>query len=186
MFDFLSCGFSSVLGGLLTAILIAGCLLIYSVKLTKRGTVEPLTLVLCVILFCLLFYQTTLMYGAIGSKDIVMNLISACHLQFGNDINGEELKEQVTALIKENPLISFFIDYADIEDFDWSQPIKSLRDVVAREYNWYIFRRVVWSAIFTGITIAVIMLSSGGKGSRRKGRKSTHRYSKHYTYSDYE
>lgn len=170
MFDFLSCGFGSVLGGLLTSLLISGGLLVYSTQYTKRGAIEPLAIVLCGILFCLLFFQTTLMYGAFSSKGIAMDFISALHLQFGGEINGTELREQMTTLIRENPLISFFIDYGDLEDFDWSQPIKSLRSVVAREYNWYIFRRVVWSFVFTAIAFGGILLTKDNRGRKRKRR----------------
>ena len=173
VFDFVSSGFWSVLGGLLTSLVIAGTLLMYSTQYTKRGSIEPLPLVLCLLLFCLLFYQTTLMYGAIGSKSIALDFISACHLQFGEEIDGAELKNQMTTLIKENPLVSFFIDYGDLEDFDWSQPIKSLRKVVSREYNWYIFRRVVWTVVFTGIAFVGILLTSNGSGgSKKRTRRS--------------
>lgn len=167
MFDFLSCGFTSVLGGLLTSLLIAGCLLAYSTQFTRRGAIAPLSLVICFALFCALFFQTTLLYSAIGSKSVAMDFISACHLQFGNEINGAELKEQMMTLIRENPLISFFIDYADLEDFDWSQPIKSLRKVVAREYNWYMFRRIVWAVTFTAIALAGVLLTTNQNKSRR-------------------
>lgn len=175
MFDFLSCGIGSVLGGLLTALVIAGGLLAFASQ-SRKGA-EPIALITCFVLFCLLFYQFTLMYAAIGSKSVAMDFISACHLQFGNDIDGVELKEQMTTLIRENPLISFFIDYGDLEDFDWSQPIKSLQSVVAREYNWYIFRRVIWSVVFTALSALIVALTLGsGKKSRRR-RKSS--YSSH-------
>ena len=171
MFDFLSCGFGSVLGGLLTAILVAGGLLAFSTQFTKRGSVEPIALILCGILFCVLFYQMTLMYAAFGSKGIAMDFISALHLQFGHEINGVELRDTMTTLIRENPLIAFFIDYADLEDVDWTQPIKSLRDIVAREYNWYIFRRIVWSLVFTAIAFGIIFLTTGGGGKKKRKRK---------------
>lgn len=171
MFDFLSCGFSSVLGGLFTAIIIAGGLLMYSTQTSKRGNIEPIPLIISGILFCLLFYQTTLMYAAIGSKSVAMDFINACHLQFGDEINGRELKEQMTMLISQNPLVSFFIDYGDLEDFDWSNPIQSLKSVVGREYNWYIFRRVVWGLVFTVISAVIIILTSG---SSRKSRRRNH------------
>ena len=148
----------------------AGGLLAYSSQYTKRGSVNPVALILCGLLFCVLFYQTTLMYGAIGSKGVALDFISALHLQFGGEIDGAELREKMTALIQENPLISFFIDYGDLEDLDWSQPIKSLRNVVAREYNWYIFRRVVWSIVFTAIAFVGILLTSNQKKSRMRRR----------------
>ena len=170
VFDIFSSGFSSLLGGLLTALIIAGALLLYSTQYSKRGAMNPIALVICVLLFCLLFYQTTLMYGAIGSKGVAMKFISALHLQIGDNINGVELRDRMTILIRENPMISFFIDYGDLEDFDWSQPIKSLRSVVAREYNWYIFRRVVWSVVFTVIALIGVMLTSNQKKSKRRIR----------------
>lgn len=165
--DIFSSSFGSLLGGFLTALVIAGALLVYSAQYAKRGSISPAALIICGVLFCILFYQTTLMYGAIGSKSVALKFISALHLQFGDNINGAELQERMTVLIRENPLISFFIDYGDLEDFDWSEPIKSLRSVVAREYNWYIFRRVVWSVVYTAIAFIGILLTSNQKKSRR-------------------
>lgn len=172
MFDFLSCGFGSVLGGLLTAIFVAGGLLVISIRNAKHNSIEPLPLVLCGVLFCLVFYQTTMIYAAIGSKGIVLDMITACHLQFGGEINGVELREQVNRLIEENPLISFFIDVTDLEDFDWSQPIKSLRSVVSREYNWYIVRRIIWSLVFIFIAIIGIMFCQNLKPQKRRHKRS--------------
>lgn len=170
MFEFLSYGIGSVLGGLFTALIISGVLLAYSTSYTKRGAIDPIALIICGVLFCLLFYQTTMMYSAFDSKGVAMDFISALHLQFGNQINGDELREKMITLIQENPLISFFIDYGDLEDFDWSQPIKSLKSVVAREYNWYIFRRIIWSVVFSGLALVGILLTSNRKRSRRRRR----------------
>lgn len=169
-FEILSDGFCSVLGGLFTALIIAGGLL-YMFTVNSRKGLNPIALICCAILFCLLFYQTTLMYAAIGSKHVAMDFITACHLQFGENIDGAELKEQMVILIRENPLISFFIDYTDLEDFDWSQPIKSLRSVVAREYNWFIFRRVIWSVVFTTLSALIVALTSHSGKKRRRLRR---------------
>lgn len=172
--DFLSCGFWSVLGGLLTSLAITGGILAFTYQNSKRGSIELIQLILCGVLFSLLFFQTTLMYGALESKGFVMDLISACHLQFGNEIDGQELKQEMVKQIRENPLVSFFIDYADLEDFDWTQPIKSLRKVVGREYNWYIFRRIIWSVVFSGIAFVGIMLTTGGSHRSRKRRRRSY------------
>ncbi|MDE5849994.1 MAG: hypothetical protein K2H38_07620 [Muribaculaceae bacterium] len=172
MFDFIYCGFWSVLGGLLVSLVIAGGLLAYSTQYTKRGRVEPLPLVFCGILFCLLFFQMTLMFGAFKSKSFAMDFITACNFQFGDAIDGRELKSQMSILIRENPLVSFFIDYSDLEDFDWSRPIQSLRSVIGREYNWYIFRRIVWSVVFLAIAFVGVMMTSGGSRRSRRRRRS--------------
>lgn len=172
MFNFLYCGFGSVLGGLLTALLISGGILAFSTQHTKRGGIEPIPLVLCAILFCFLFYQITLIYAAFSSKSVAMDFITACHLQFGGNIDGAELKEQMITLIRENPLISFFIDYSGLEDFDWSQPIQSFREVIAREYNWYIFCRIVWSIVFISIAIGGIIIFGGKRRKATMCRRS--------------
>ena len=184
MFDFLSCGFSSVLGGLFTSLVLSGGILLISFRASKRGTIEPVSLILCCILFFLLFYQTTLLYAAIGSKSLAMDLISALHLQFGHEINGEELQDQMTSLIRENPLISFFLSYGDLEQFDWSHPITSLRDLVAREYNWFIFRRIIWSLIFTTITFVIVYLLNG-KGKNNKRNRARRTRSSESSYNEY-
>lgn len=185
IFDFLSCGFSCVLGGLITALVLSGGILLISFRSSKHGTVEPVSLILCCILFFLLFYQTTLLYAAIGSKSMAMDFISTLHLQFGQGINGAELQERMTSLIRENPLISFFISYGDLEQFDWSHTITSLKDLVAREYNWFIFRRIIWSLIFTTITFVIVFLLNNGKKDKRKTRASRRTLYSDSSYNEY-
>ena len=156
MFDFLSCGFSSVLGGLFSSLVISGAILLISFRSSKRGAVEPISLLLCATLFILLFYQTTLLYAAIGSKSLALDLIRALQLQFGQEINGDELQENMMTLIRENPLISLFISYGGLEQYDWSNPITSLKDLIAREYNWFICRRAIWSIVFMPIAFITV------------------------------
>lgn len=174
VFDFLECGFVSLFGGFILSLLISGALLGYSTINIKRGSIEPIPLLVCITLFCLLFYHTTLMLGAIGSKNVVMDLIGAYHLQFGNEIDGSETKEYMVNLINENPLVSFFVDYADLEDVDWSHPIKSLQDVVGREFNSYIIHRIIWSLTFTAIAFVLVVFgsASNSRKSKRKRRRS--------------
>lgn len=182
VFDFLSCSFGSVFGGFITSIIISCGLVLFSAKNTKKGSLEPFPVICGFVLFCLLFFQTTLMYAAIGSKGIALDFVSACNLQFGGHIDGEELKHQMVMLIQENPVISFFIDYGDLEDFDWSQPIKSLRTVIGREYNYYILRRIAWIAAYILILGSIIVLStSHGKKSRtRHTRGSNNRTQRNF------
>lgn len=172
VFDFLSCSFGSVFGGFITSIIISCGLVLFSAKNTKKGSLEPLPVICGFVLFCLLFFQTTLMYAAIGSKGIALDFVSACNLQFGGQIDGEELKQQMVMLIQQNPVISFFIDYGDLEDFDWSQPIKSLRAVIGREYNYYILRRIAWIVVYILILGSIIVFSSfnGKKSGTRHAR----------------
>lgn len=95
-----------------------------------------------------------------------MKLIAGINLQFGGDINGQNVKEEVAQMLTQNPLLTFFIDYADLVDFDWSHPIQSLRDVVSREFNYFILRRIAWSALFILIFGAPMFLL---EGSSKKG-----------------
>lgn len=157
----------------MTSIIISCGLVLFSAKNTRKGSIEPLPLICACILFCLLFFQTTLMYAAIGSKGIALDFISACNLQFGGQIDGEELKQQMMVLIQNNPIISFFIDFGDLEDFDWYQPVKSLRAVIGREYNYYILRRIAWIVAFIVILGSVIIFSSYKGGNSRRGRTRT-------------
>lgn len=193
MFEFLSYGFGSVFGGLITTLVISGILLFLSFR-NSNGAVSPLALIGAFILFCLLFFQMTSMYCAINYKGVALKFITALNLQIGDQINGQELKEIVRNAITENPILLFFIDYADLEDFDWSRPIHSLRDVVSREFNWYIFRRILWSLLFIILFGGMMFIPYRGSGrNKRKRIYSTFSedeyfedtYSDDYDYNDY-
>lgn len=176
MFEFLSYGFGSVFGGLITALVISGILLCISFR-NSNGAVSPLALIGAFILFCLLFFQMTSMYCAINYKGLALKFITALNLQIGDQIDGQELKEKVSELVTQNPILLFFIDYADLEDFDWSRPIHSLRDVVSREFNWYIFRRILWSLLFIVLFGGMMFLPS--QGSKRSSRRRSKRRRTH-------
>lgn len=174
MFDFLSYGFGSVFGGFLTALAVSGAMLFLSVKSSRNGGLSPLALIVAFVLFCLLFFQFTSMYSAISYKGTALKFISGLNLQYGDNINGAELKELVGEAITQNPLLYFFIDYADFEDFDWSRPIHSLHSIVAREFNYYILRRLAWSLLFSLLGAAAIYFtgqSGNGKSRRRSGKR---------------
>lgn len=176
-FEILSNGFSSVLGGLFTALAVAGGLL-YLLAVNSRRGLQPIAAICCALLFCFLFYQTTLMYAAISEKSDVLNFISALHLQFGNQIDGETLRQTIVPIIEQNPVVSFFVDYTNLEDFDWSQPIVSARTAIAREFNWFIFRRIVWSAVFIIIFGGVALMTLG---STKRSRRLSNSYDEVYS-----
>lgn len=183
MFEFLSYGFGSVFGGLITALVVSSLLLFISIKFS-RGVVSPLALIGAFILFCLLFYQTTSMYCAINYKGVAMKFITALNLQMGDEIDGQALKETVRDAITENPILLFFIDYADLEDFDWSRPIHSLREIISSEFNWYIFRRLMWSLLFIALFGGMMFLPSQGSKRRSRRRSKRRRTHSRSSYSE--
>ena len=183
MFEFLSYGFGSVFGGLITALLISGLLLFISVK-KSAGKVSPLALIGGLILFCLLFYQMTSMYCAINYKALALKFVTALNLQVGNQIDGQELKETIETAITQNPILLFFIDYADLENFDWSRPFHSLHNLISSEFNGYIWRRALWSLLFIGLFGGMMFIPENGKRRRmRHSGKKRKRYS-HSIYSE--
>ena len=177
MFDFLSYSFGSVFGGCITAIIIAGSVLCIAIKQSKNGEINPIAVICCLILFCLLFFQTTWVYIAVGSKGLLQDLIYAISLQFGDQIEGLGLKDTIEDIIKENPIFSFFIHYTDLQNFDWSNPYTSLNKLVIKEINGFILRRILWSLFFIVIFGASIWYlqtrSVNGKNSKRSTRQNT-------------
>ena len=175
MFEFLTYGFGSVFGGLITALLISGLLLFISVK-NSSGRVSPLAMIGAFTLFCLLFFQMTSMYCAINYKGVALKFITALNLQIGDQIDGQELKQKVSELVSQNPILLFFIDYADLEDFDWSRPFHSLHKIIASEFNQYILHRALWSLLFICLFGGIMFIPENGRKRKisrsRKKRKS--------------
>lgn len=180
MFEFLSYGFGSVFGGLITALIISASLLLISIKYSD-GNVRPMALVGAVLLICLLFYQMTSMYCAIYYKGVAMKFITALNLQTGGNIDGKALEETIRGAITENPILFFFIDYADLQDFDWTQPIQSLRNIVSKEFNLYIFHRILWSLLFIVVFGGLMFIPS----QRRKRRKRDYSFEDYSEFTDF-
>lgn len=174
MFDFLSYSFGSVFGGCITALIIAGTILFLSIKQSNSGELNPLAAISCVILFCLLFFQITWVYIAIGSKGLLQDLIGAIFLQWGDRMNGLELKETIENIIRDNPIFSFFIHYADLQSFDWSDPYSSLNNLINGQLNGFIVRRCLWSILFIVVFGGIIWYLETKGSSGKKYTPSSH------------
>lgn len=186
MFEFLSYGFGSVFGGFLTSIIIVGGIVFFALSNSKKGQISPIGIIAAFILFCLLFYHSTEFFAAWNTKDFFVGLIGSMHTQFGGEINGQELSQQVHMLIAQNPVVSFFIDYGDLEDVDWEQPISSLKSIVAREFNYFMLHRVLWMLAFSAIFGFVIFKTTEASRStrRKKARSYSNDDDSSYDYSD--
>ena len=188
MFEFLSYGFGSVFGGLITALVISGLLLFVSIR-NSNGSVSPLALIGAFILFCLLFYQFTTLYDAVAAKKLILKYISLFHL---DDLTGEKLKAFLLyeGIYNRNPLVINNI----LELLDPEKHYETLSELISNKLNWFIFRRILWSLLFIILFGGIMFIPYGGSGRNKRKRKySTFSedeyfeevYSDDYDYNDY-
>lgn len=168
MFDFLSYGFGSVFGGFVTSVIIVGGVIVFATQYSRRSALSPLGIVCALILWGLLFFQTTSFYAAWGAKSEAVGLVSSLQMQFGDTIDGEAFGGEMRHLLRENPLLQYFVGQFDLSDVDWSNPIVSMKSVVAREYNYFMLRRLAWSLAFIAIFGFVIVKTVTSSKRERK------------------
>lgn len=186
IFDLLSYSFGSVIGGLITSLFIVAVLLLIAFKKSRKDNIEGWSIMCSIVLFCMLFFQTTLLYAATSCRNAALSFISTYQGHLGKIIDSEELKVNITELSSENPMISSFVDYTDLDQLDLANPLQPILDSINKQYNSFLFRRLMWSLSFIGILGAGIIFpsfSGTGKSCRRKSKYHSH---SRYTYSDFE
>lgn len=183
MLEFLSYGFTSVMGGFLTSIaLVFGIIFIGFRFSNNRFELSPLCLILSAILFCLLFYQTTCMYAYMSWKDDCVSFINSCLWQFGDNIDGEEFQSVMVSAINDNPLLAFIVNYVGLADFDWSQPITSLGEYISTQFDYMIIECIIWIIVFLALFGFLIL-----RFSETKKRRKSFSYSSNDEYNtDYD
>lgn len=180
MFKFLSYGIGGVLGGAISAIFICAILLILSARQSKYRTPTLLAILSGLVLFFTLFYQLTNLYCAIQCKYVVLNTIDGIRQGLQN-FELQSGKEFINGVIDTYPIINVFFDTSLINDIDWSDPIKSLNNIVRGQFNGFIYGRIAWSLIFTIILGALMFLPNNiGIGRKRKGYRDASELDCHY------
>lgn len=107
------------------------------------------------LLFCFNFYHFTSWYASLYAKSAIHEILAFLSLQYDGMID----KQLILNVIAENPIIGFFIGYADLEDIDWTRPIAGIAEVLDRELWYYGLHRFLWITLMSGIAFAGMWLT---------------------------
>lgn len=165
-----------MLGILIT---IAGVsLMFFLVKSWRRdGGFTPQSLIVDIILFFLLSFQTILLCGAVTIKSYcddveltVNNMVS--DIQPDTLFSQQDSQRILEQISREWPLVGYYVNLADFHGHTPATIGKAMADELRSYMNWFILRRVCWCLLFVVAgTFAVVKTMGKGSGKKQRAQK---------------
>lgn len=167
LIDILKYSFSSLIWGILIAI-ICMVLFVFLIKgWYKDATFSPVSYIIGAILFVFLSIQCILIVGSLKilySADYyeteIASIVDSVY-DVTDKVTNEQTDKVVQTVIDEFPLLHNFIGDGDSSDITAKELPHALADELRSFMRWYIFRRILWCLGFVIVgAICVIMTQS--------------------------
>lgn len=164
VFDILRYAIDSMVWGVLFAL--AGvALLFFLIKgIYPRYTYSPLSIIVGVILFVLLSFQSVFICGAFKVKAMTDNIERSINSyipddwkHYGHTFTEDETQQIAENLIQEYPLFGCYVGGADFSGHDVDEIAESMVDEIHDFMNAYIWRRVFWSLGFVVVGTFIVV-----------------------------
>lgn len=170
LFDILRYSFSSVIWGILIAI-VCMALFVFLIKgWYKDATFSPISYVIGAILFLLLSIQCILIVGSLKIIDTtdyyeieISNIVNDAYDDM-DEISIEQSDEIIKEIIDRFPLLHYYIGGGEFSGFTAKELPHAMADELRSFMRWYIFRRILWCLGFV-IIGAVCVIRSLSKNS---------------------
>ncbi len=178
LFDILRYSFSSIIWGILIAV-VCMSLFVFLIKgWYKNATFSPVSYVVGALLFILLSFQCVLVVGSLKIIDmsdeyenriseIVDNVYSPTA-----DISIDQASGIIDTIIEEFPLLQYYIGGGEFSGFT----AKELPHAIAQELRsfmrWYILRRILWCLGFVIVGAVCVIKSMSRNHARLRTQRS--------------
>lgn len=139
-------------------------LIIRSLCAPRRFT--PLSYAIMVVLVPILSFHFSLLFGAFTVKGRVDDMESAA--SYALSATNMDSYEIVSKIKKKMPFVSYLVNLDDIEGDTAGEIAESLSEDAHSSLNWYIFRRILWSVVFSGLAVAGIIATMEGPVRSRR------------------
>ena len=173
LFDILRYSFSSIIWGVLIAVV---CLVLFVLLIKgwyKDATFSLVSYLVGIVLFVLLSVQSVLVVGSLKIIDMsdvyehrINKIVEGAYSSY-DELSLEQASDIIDEIIEEYPILQYYIGGGEISGYT----AKELPHAIAQELRsfmrWYIFRRILWCLGFVIIGAVCVILSMSGTYHRR-------------------
>lgn len=163
---------SMLIGVFLTVVGVA--LMYILIRLWWRNSTFTLaSIVVGIVLFFFLAFQSVLLCGAITIKSYCDDVEKYVNLIVQNQplstiFSTEDSQQILDSISEEWPLVGYYVNMADFQGHTSETIAAAMSDELRNYMNWFIFRRVCWSLLFVVVGAVIINKTiSIQNGSRR-------------------
>ena len=177
LFDILRYSFSSIIWGILIAIICMGLFVFLIKGWYKDATFSPVSYIVGALLFLLLSFQCVLVVGSlkiIDMSDEYENRISAIVdnvFSPSDEVSLTQATDVIDTIIDEFPILQYYIGGGEFSGYT----AKELPHAIAQELRsfmrWYIFRRILWCLGFAIVGALCVIKSMSRNYAKQRAQK---------------
>ena len=187
LYDILIYSFSSVIWGILIAI-VCMALFVFLIKgWYKDATFSPISYIIGVILFFFLSFQCILIVGSLKILDMtdyyeveITGIVNSAYDDL-DEITMGQADGIIQEVINRFPILHYYIGGGEFSGFTAKELPHAMADELRSFMRWYIFRRILWCLgfVIVGAILAIRSLDKGIKGRKPSNLKRS------VTYDDF-
>ena len=176
LYDILTYSFSSVIWGILIAI-VCMALFVFLIKgWYKDATFSPISYVIGIILFLFLSFQCILIVGSLKILDMtdyyeteITSIVDNAYDDL-DEITMGQADGIIQEVINRFPILQYYIGGGEFSGFTAEQLPHAMADELRSFMRWYIFRRLLWCLgfVIVGAICVIKSLSKNYQGIRRQ------------------
>lgn len=178
LFDILRYSFSSVIWGILIAIVCMTLFVILIKGWYKDATFSPISYIIGAVLFLFLSFQCILIIGSLKIIDTtdyyeteISRIVDSAYDKT-DEVTMGQADEIIRVIIDRFPLLHYYISGGEFSGFTAKELPHAIADELRSFMRWYIFRRVLWCLGFVliGAVCVIRSLTRNYKPLRRSDR----------------
>lgn len=142
----------------------------------KNAVFTPVSFICGGILGVLLIIQCTLTCGALSIismtdvfEEYMTELVTPYVYMYGDRMATiEEGDEMISSIVRQFPLLSHYVDSGLFAGYTVAQLPSVIAEECRSHFQWYIFRRILWSLGFVIVAAVVVIKTMDTSSSRRR------------------
>ena len=176
LFDILRYSFSSLIWGILIAI-VCIALFVFLIKgWYKDATFSPISYITGAVLFFFLSFQCVLVVGSLKIISMtdeyeqrIANIVESVYSS-SEEVSVSQASDVIDTIIDEFPILEYYIGGGEFSGFTAAQLPHAMADELRSFMRWYIFRRTLWCLgfVIVGAICVIKSLSKNYQSIRRQ------------------
>lgn len=178
LFDILRYSFSSLIWGILIAV-ICMALFVFLIKgWYKDATFSPVSYVVGALLFLLLSFQCVLIVGSLKIIDMsdeyereITSIVDSAYSPL-DEVSQSQASDIIDAIIEEYPILHYYISGGEFSGFSARELPHAIAQELRSFMRWYIFRRILWCLGFVIVGAVCVIKSMSKNYARQRTQRS--------------
>ena len=178
LYDILRYSFSSVIWGILIAV-VCMALFVFLIKgWYKDATFSPISYIAGFVLFLLLSFQCILVVGSLKIinmsdeyEEQITTIVDSAYSP-SDEVSLSQASDVIDTIIDEFPILQYYISGGHFSGFTAKELPHAMAQELRSFMRWYIFRRILWCLGFVIVGAVCVIRSMSRNYARKRTQRS--------------